>query len=58
MLSGRKEGPMFNISEDEIMTELLSKLDQFEEQIDTIKNERKERLYPKRFATHGSADPS
>ena len=52
MAASRKEDPMFNISKDETMATLLSELDQIEKRIETFKNERKERLHPKQFATH------
>ena len=52
MAAAGKEDPMFNISKDETMTILLSELDPIEKRIETFKNERKERLHPKQFATH------
>ena len=52
MAAARKEDPMFNISKDETMTILLSELDPIEKRIETFKNERKERLHPKQFATN------
>ncbi|HIJ19445.1 MAG TPA: hypothetical protein HPP58_00205 [Deltaproteobacteria bacterium] len=58
MAAGRKDDPTFNISEDEIMTTLLSKLDQIEEKIEAFKRERKERLYPKKCETPESAEAS
>ena len=58
MAAIRKDDPTFNISEDETMTALLSELDRVEERIENSKNERKERLYPKKFATHDPADAS
>ena len=58
MAAARKEDQTFNISEDETMTTLLSELDQIEERIETFKSERKERLYPKKFASNESADAS
>ena len=58
MAAIRKSDPTFNISEDETIAMLLSDLDRIEERIKTFKNERKERLYPKKVATHESADAS
>ena len=56
MAAGRKDDPTFNISEDETITALLSELDRIEERIETFKQERKDRLYPKKLATHEPAD--
>ena len=58
MAAAGKEDPMFNISEDKAMTDLLSKLDRIDEQIETLKRERKGRLYPGKFTTNGSPDAS
>jgi len=54
MVAGRKKDPDFNVLQDKMMIKLFSKLDKVEGQMEACIKERRERLYPNKFASKQS----